>query len=177
MTTHSTPPLGGYGEPTSTLVTRAGAARLIPVQFSARRLVRFLWVGTALVVLLGIGSRLAGAVKTDFPGRDLFAQMFALNSEANVPTLFSCLLLSTAAAVAWMIAQGKRQQADRCCAYPSCLATFTHPARQPGRAAEILKTTPAFQRGSESRGTSPDNFLKGSLENSFTSIMYCQSML
>lgn len=113
MTTHSTSPLGGYEEPTSTPATRAGAVRSIPVQFSARRLVRFLWVGTALVILLGIGSRLAGAVETDFPGRDLFAQMFALNSEANVPTLFSCLLLGTAAAVAWVIALGKRQQADR----------------------------------------------------------------
>jgi len=70
-------------------------------------------VGTALVILLGIGSRLVGAMETDFPGRDLFGQMFALNNEANVPTLFSCFLLSTAAAVVWVIAQGKRQYADR----------------------------------------------------------------
>lgn len=123
MTTHPTNITGGAGEAAELSEARparpfAEAPASIPgqpvsAQFDVARVVRVLAMLTVVMIVMGIVSRVASGIKTDFPGRDLVGPMFALNGEANMPTFFSSFLLATAAAVAWVIARAKRQLNDR----------------------------------------------------------------
>ena len=107
----TTPPLRAPN--TIGTVRPASDVSALPVPLNITASIRALIIGTLVVIALGIVSRIAAGIKTDFPFRDLIVPMFALGSEANIPTMFSSFLLGTAAFLAFVIALAKRQQRDR----------------------------------------------------------------
>ncbi|WP_309570335.1 hypothetical protein [Deinococcus sp.] len=112
--TDSREPTGAAGHLTSPIAGSSSAdlERPVPIPFDVNAMARMLVIATVAVIFMGIVSRVASGVKTDFPFRDLIVPMFALGSEANIPSVFSGVILSVAAIVAWVIARGKRQQGD-----------------------------------------------------------------
>ncbi|MBB5376851.1 hypothetical protein HNQ07_002315 [Deinococcus metalli] len=96
-----------------TLPPVAGDAAPVPVQVDVRGVLRALSLLTGVMIVMGIVSRVASTTTTDFVGRDVLANMFALSGEGNMPTYYSSFLLAMAAAIAWVIARTKRQVNDR----------------------------------------------------------------
>lgn len=89
------------------------AGQHVRVAFNERRLVRVLAVTAAVLVVVGFWSIYSVRFMPDFFARDLIWNLTYLNGEANLPALFSTLLLLFAALVIGAIAAVKRRLRDR----------------------------------------------------------------
>lgn len=84
----------------------------LTVQLPSARLLRWLSLTALTLLLFSAAGRIAEAVAPDFFGRDLFVGLFAVNSEANLPTTFSGIILTIAAGLLFVIAGAKRAVRD-----------------------------------------------------------------
>lgn len=76
--------------------------------FAYKRAIALAWLGCAVVLLLGYGTELYAAIRGMF-SVDLHFELFRLDSEANIPSAFSAIMLFTVAAQ--MFAAGNRERA------------------------------------------------------------------
>jgi hypothetical protein len=72
---------------------------------------RVAWMLAATIVILGIACIVTQVVRIRFNMRSVgLIAAFDMNREANVPTLFSTLLLLAVGFLLWVIARGKKEQ-------------------------------------------------------------------
>lgn len=91
---------------------RVAASQQLELSLSEGAVWRALLPTIALLLLAGLASRLAVVLLPDFPGRDFLGGLFRLDAEANLPSLFSTLLLFGGAAICAVIALTGRQLRD-----------------------------------------------------------------
>lgn len=80
----------------------------LPLTLSARGLVRFLTRTMIVLVLFSAIATWMERTLGDFPGRDLFGDLFQVSAEANVPALFSGIILALAAALMGVIGYARK---------------------------------------------------------------------
>lgn len=80
----------------------------LSLTLSARRVVRLLTVTMIVLVLCSALATWMERTLGDFPGRDLFGDLFQVSAEANMPALFSGIILAVAAALMGVIGLARR---------------------------------------------------------------------
>ena len=80
----------------------------LSLTLSARRVVRLLAVTMIVLVLCSALATWMERTLGDFPGRDLFGDLFQVSAEANMPALFSGIILAVAAALMGVIGLARR---------------------------------------------------------------------
>lgn len=82
------------------------------LSLSSAEFIRFLvWFTLALICLSTIGQFILYFLP-DFPFRNLFAQLFSLDEESNIPALFSGFLLFVCSFLLFVVGQAKKKEQD-----------------------------------------------------------------
>ncbi|UBV44328.1 hypothetical protein LAJ19_14260 (plasmid) [Deinococcus taeanensis] len=88
------------------------AGQRVPLRLNDRRIIRFLSVTAAVLIAVGFWGIYSKTFLPDFFARDLVWSLTYLNGETNLPSLFSTLLLLSAAAALGVIALARRAALD-----------------------------------------------------------------
>lgn len=88
---------------------RAGDLREIDFVIAPERILRLLLIVTTLLVVISTAGQAMVEYARDFPLRDWIANLFYVDSEQNLPTMYSTLLLLTGSLLAGLIGMVHRR--------------------------------------------------------------------